>query len=74
MRPPRALWVEAPFGRTFGEPGDRERQRTLLLEAFEVLESVREPGLILHSQVPPVSPEHRKRQLQVERWDDLGSV
>jgi hypothetical protein len=53
VRVPRALWVEAAFGRTFGEPGDRQRQRALLLEALEVLEEVREPGLIVHSQSTP---------------------
>ena len=54
VKVPRALWVEAPFGRTFGEPGDRNRQRTLLLEAIEVLEEAREPGSILRSAVPPL--------------------
>jgi hypothetical protein len=46
---PRTLAVEHPFGHTLGHPGDREGQLSVIREALHALDSIQEPGDILHS-------------------------
>ena len=41
---PRVVGVEFPFGHTFGMPGDRRMQRTVLETALAVLAGARMPG------------------------------
>ncbi len=45
---PRLAGIEHPFGQIMGKPGDRDRQRTVLLAALEALEEMRTPGSIAH--------------------------
>jgi hypothetical protein len=46
---PRTLAVEYPFGHTIGLPGDIAMQRQILAEAFDALETITSPGMIIHS-------------------------
>jgi hypothetical protein len=46
---PRTLAVEFPFGHTLGPPGDAVRQRHVIAQALEVLDSANAPGMIVHS-------------------------
>jgi len=46
---PRTLAVEFPFGHTLGAPGDADRQRRVIEQALEVLESATAPGSSVHS-------------------------
>ena len=41
---PRVAAIEHPFGRPFGDVGDRERQRAVLLAALRVAETAPGPG------------------------------
>ncbi len=45
---PRLAAIEHPFGQTMGKPGDRERQRAVLLAMLESLEEMKTPGSIAH--------------------------
>jgi D-proline reductase (dithiol) PrdB len=47
---PRTLGVEFPFGHILGQPGDAEQQTQVIRQALELLEQVKEPGTIIHSQ------------------------
>lgn len=49
---PRTLAVEHPFGQPLGKPGDRHRQRQVLLQAIAILEQAQEPGQIWHDETP----------------------
>ena len=46
---PRTLAVEFPFAQTLGPSHDINMQQRVILQALEVLESARKPGLIKHS-------------------------
>jgi len=46
IRPPRALLVKFPRGSMFGEPGNAERQRRIILDALDALRTMTEPGTI----------------------------
>jgi hypothetical protein len=46
---PRTLAVEFPFGHALGLPGDRAMQRQVLIEAVRALETIQEPGGVIHS-------------------------
>ena len=45
---PRVAAVEHPFGRPYGDVGDADTQRAVLLASLEVAENVREPGAVVH--------------------------
>lgn len=45
---PRVAAIEHPFGRPFGDVGDRETQRAVLLAALAVFEQAKEPGHVEH--------------------------
>ena len=49
IRPPRALYVKHPYGQPFGQPGDTDQQRVIVEDALALLDSVTEPGTIIHS-------------------------
>jgi hypothetical protein len=46
VRPPRAVFVDHPVGRTFGRPGDRLRHEEILAAALAELPNFTEPGQI----------------------------
>lgn len=52
VRPPRTFFVRYPFGHPLGEPGNRAQQRRLLLDALDVLQTAREPGVIVDAPYP----------------------
>jgi D-proline reductase (dithiol) PrdB len=45
---PRVAAIEHPFGRPYGDVGDRGTQRAVLLAALRLAESAREPGCVEH--------------------------
>jgi D-proline reductase (dithiol) PrdB len=45
---PRVGAIEYPFGRPYGEVGDRDGQRAVLQAAFEIFDKAREPGHVEH--------------------------
>lgn len=47
IKPPRALLVKFPRGSMLGEPGNEERQRRIILDGFEALKTMTEPGTVL---------------------------
>jgi hypothetical protein len=49
VRPPRAVFVDHPVGRTFGPPHDRERAKTILKRILAELPAFTEPGEIRDS-------------------------
>lgn len=55
VRPPRAVFVDHPVGRTFGLPGDRQRHEQVLAAALNILPKFSQPGEIrdLHCQWDP---------------------
>lgn len=44
---PRAVTMRFPMGNPVGEPGKPAQQRRILLSVLEVMQQVRQPGLIL---------------------------
>ena len=46
IKPPRALLVKFARGSMFGEPGNTTRQRKILLDALDALQTMTEPGTI----------------------------
>ncbi len=49
VKPPRTLYVKHPYGQPFGQPGNVNQQRTIVEDALSLLETVTEPGTIVHS-------------------------
>ena len=49
LTPPRALVTPHPMGRTIGAPGDRERQRQVVLAALDLLETAEQAGTIVEA-------------------------
>ena len=47
VQPPRALFLRYPFGHPMGEAFHVQQQRTILLQALKLLETIKEPGTIL---------------------------
>ena len=47
--PPRALFLRFPFGHALGEPGNRNQQFAILLQAFQLLFDADRPGTIRDS-------------------------
>ena len=47
IKPPSALRVKFGRGSMFGEPGNVERQRRIVLDTLEALKTIDVPGAIL---------------------------
>ena len=47
VKVPRAVSLEFPLGHPGGRPFDPEQQKEILIEAFQTLESIKEPGTIV---------------------------
>ena len=45
---PRVAAIEHPFGRPYGDVGDADRQREVLLAALRLAETAGEPGHVEH--------------------------
>lgn len=52
MGVPRVLVTRHPMGRTFGAPGDVERQREVLSAALDLLQSARRGGALVELPEP----------------------
>jgi hypothetical protein len=46
IKPPRVLQVKFARGSMFGEPGNVSRQRRILLDALDALQTMTQPGEI----------------------------
>ena len=46
IKPPRALRIKFGRGSMFGEPGNVERQRRIVLDALEALRTMEVPGTV----------------------------
>ena len=46
IKPPRALLVKFARGSMFGEPGNVNRQRRIIMDALEALKTMTKPGSI----------------------------
>ena len=59
---PRTVGVEVPFGHSFGMPGDREMQMSVVRAALSLLEDAQEPGRMREVAIewPQPSDEARK--------------
>lgn len=53
LRPPRALFVEFPFGRPVGPPGDAAFQQRVLRRALDLVESASGPTLVDFDEAYP---------------------
>ncbi len=63
VKPSRTLYIQHPFGHTFGDLFDRELQRRILLDCFKAAEEVTEPGAILTLPYRWTKDDLREKQL-----------
>lgn len=47
VKPPRAVYLDWPFGHPMGEPGRPAQQRQVLLDALDLLVRAPTPGVIV---------------------------
>lgn len=47
VKAPRMLYLHWPFGHALGEPGKRDQQRTILHDAFSLVQIAPHPGLVV---------------------------
>ena len=47
VKPPRAVYLQWPFGHPFGEPGNVNQQSAVLGKTLEVLSTSKTPGAIV---------------------------
>lgn len=64
VKPSRALFVEHPFGHTFGDLGDKALQRQILLDMLSFAVQITQPGTILTLPYRWTKDDLRERQLQ----------
>ncbi len=65
VKPSRALFLEHPFGFTFGNIGERDLQRQILLDCLHAAEQITEPGTIL--DLPYRWNHDNLRELQLQK-------
>jgi len=58
VKPPRWTFVRFPRGSMFGEPGNQDKQRRVLLDVLTAFATIQEPGghvkLAYRWEAPPV--------------------
>ena len=64
VKPSRALFVEHPFGHTFGDVGDRVVQRQILRDCLRAAVEIMQPGTIRTLPYRWTKDDLRERQLQ----------
>lgn len=64
VKPSRALFVEHPFGFTFGNLGQRDVQRQILLDCFRATGRMNTPGEIIDLPYKWTHDDLRELQLQ----------
>jgi D-proline reductase (dithiol) PrdB len=47
VKPPRAVFLDFPFGHSTGKPFDRELQMSIIKDAFNALKTNKEPGTLI---------------------------
>ncbi len=52
MKIPRLVTTHHPMGRPLGAPGDRERQRSVIVAALRLLETTTQGGTVLELNEP----------------------
>lgn len=65
VKPSRALFVEHPFGFTFGDIGARSLQNRILLDCLRAAERISTPGTIV--DLPYRWTRDNLRELQLEK-------
>jgi D-proline reductase (dithiol) PrdB len=63
VKPSRAVYVQHPFGYTFGDIHDRARQRRVLLDCMRAAEDITVPGSIVELPYKWDKDDLRDRQL-----------
>ncbi|MBI4789779.1 MAG: hypothetical protein HY782_22330 [Chloroflexi bacterium] len=62
MKIPRLVITHHPMGRPLGAPGDRERQREVIIAALKLLETATEGGTLVELAEPyRVSPKRESK-------------
>lgn len=64
IKPSRALFVEHPFGHTFGDVGDQALQRQILMDMLRSAVEVAQPGTIHTLPYQWAKDDLRERQLR----------
>lgn len=64
---PRTYAVEHPFGQPLGKPGDRHRQRQVLLQALALLEQAKQGGEIWQDE----TEWDEEVEEAIRRWQPL---
>jgi hypothetical protein len=49
VKPPRTYFLKYPFGHALGEPFNKKQQESIFKACLSVLESAKEPGIIVDS-------------------------
>ena len=49
IKPPRTYFLRYPYGQPFGQPNQVDQQHVLVEDALSLLETVTEPGSIVHA-------------------------
>lgn len=62
VNPPRAAFVRNVFGAPLGEPGDAEKQRSLLRDTLRLLAKAERPGITELPYAWRHDPDMRARQ------------
>ncbi len=65
VKPSRALFVEHPFGFTFGNIDERHLQRQILLDCLHAAEHLMTPGVII--DLPYRWTHDNLRELQLQK-------
>ncbi len=65
VKPSRALFVKHPFGFTFGNLGERDLQRRILLDCFRAAGGMKIPGEII--DLPYKWTHDNLRELQLQK-------
>jgi len=65
VKPSRALFVEHPFGFTFGNLGERKLQRQILLDCLQAAAEIQQPGAIV--DLPYRWTHDNLRELQLQK-------
>lgn len=66
VKPSRALYVQHPFGYTFGDLHDEKRQRSILLDCLRAAMQIATPGSIEDLPYRWTKDDLRERQLRKE--------
>jgi D-proline reductase (dithiol) PrdB len=64
VKPSRTLFVEHPFGHTFGDVGDQALQRQILMDMLRSAVEIGQPGTIHTLPYRWAKDDLRERQLQ----------